>query len=137
MAEEFILSFAGSGEDTARACKLYNGTNAVIRNVGISARTAKFPITWDYFEAMDGSATLLHTEGLDTEVIFFYFANFNAGEVVYFNAIDPDFSGDNNSWVQVGAIAGSRVIVVYEDGTSGFGELQIDKGTLQAVISKS
>lgn len=141
MSGDFTIYFEGSAESYARKCSFANETGTPAMFVGISGRTAQFPVTWDKFGQMEGAGDpdtpfLVETYGEDTEVIQFYFAYFSSGKVVIFNAIDPDFTHDTNSGVQVGALAGSRVSVFFEDGYRGFGELEILNGRLLAIISK-
>lgn len=75
--------------------------------------------------------------GTDTEVVFLRLSNFDPGDTLNFNGIDPDFTGDNSSGVRVPDISGARAVELSADGSTGFGEFEpTDEGTLQAVITK-
>ena len=137
MAEEVVATFAGPLDSFSINLTLDNATNSQVRTFGISGRTAKFPVTWDDFGFPTGPATVISTDGLDSEVVLVRFANFSSGQQESFNGIDPDFTGDVSAGVRILDISGSRALVLFADGTSGFGEFQpTDEGTLQAVISK-
>jgi hypothetical protein len=137
MAEEVVAIFSGPLNSFSINLTLENASQSVIRAFGISGRTAKFPITWDSFGAFSGPAAVTSTVGIDTEVIFMRFSNFDPGDTVKFNGIDPDFTGDVSSGVRVLDISGARAVVIFGDGSTGFSEFKAtDKGTLQAVITK-
>lgn len=137
MAEEVVATFPGPLNSFSINLVIENGSNSEVRTFGISGRTAKFPITWDSFGAFSGPATLVSTEGIDTEVVSQRFSNFGPNETVNFNGIDPDFTNDISAGVRVLDMAGSRAVVVFADGATGFGEFEADDdGTLKAVINK-
>jgi hypothetical protein len=137
MAEEVVATFSGPLNSFSINLTLENASNSVIRGFGISGRTAKFPVTWDTFGAFSGPATVTSTVGTDTEVIFLRFSNFDPGDTLNFSGIDPDFTGDTSSGIRVLDISGARAIVLFADGTTGFGEFEpTDEGTLQAIITK-
>lgn len=137
MAEEVVATFSGPLNSFSINLSVENATQSDIRAFGISSRTAKFPMVWDSFGAFSGPATLTSTNGLDTEVVLARFANFGPGDTVAFNGIDPDFTGDASSGVRVLDMSGSRAVVLFADGRSGFGEFQAtDTGTVRAVITK-
>jgi len=137
MAEEIVATFSGPLNSFSINLTLENASKSVVRSFGISGRTAKFPITWDSFGTFSGPAGVTSMVGVDTEVIFIRFSNFDPGEKVKFSGIDPDFTGDTSSGVRVLDMSGSRAIVLFADGSSGFGEFEAtDKGTLQAIITK-
>ena len=137
MAEEVVATFDGPLDSFSINLTVDNATNSQVRTFGISGRTAKFPITWDSFGFASGSATVISTDGLDSEVVLVRFANFNSGQQESFNGIDPDFTGDISAGVRVLDISGARIMVLFGDGTTGFGEFEpTDEGTLQAVATK-
>jgi hypothetical protein len=137
MAEEVVATFKGPLNSFSINLTVKNDSKSDIRMFGISGRTAKFPVTWDNFGAFAGPATLTSTVGLDTEVVVQRFSNFNPNETVDFNGIDPDFTGDLSSGVRVLDIEGSRAVVIFSDGESGFGEFEVnDNGELQAILTK-
>jgi hypothetical protein len=137
MAEEVVATFPGPLDSFSINLTVDNASNSDVRALGISSRTAKFPITWDSFGASAGAATVIATDGLDTEVLMVRFANFGPGVQVSFNGIDPDFTNDTSSGVRVLDMEGSRAVVLFSDGTSGFGEFEpTDDGTLRVVITK-
>jgi hypothetical protein len=137
MAEEVVATFSGPLNSFSINLRIDNASQSQVRSFGISGRTAKFPVTWDSFGAFAGPATILSTVGLDTEVVMVRFSGFDAGEQVSFSGIDPDFTGDASAGVRVLDMAGSRAVVQFSDGTTGFGEFEAtDGGTLRAVISK-
>lgn len=137
MAQEVVATFSGPLDSFSINLTLENATRVQIRAFGISARTAKFPITWDSFGVAAGGVVITSTVGLDTEVVMVRFSNFNPGATVSFNGIDPDFTGDISSGVRVLDMLGARAIVMFADGTSGFGEFEVDdNGTLRAIITK-
>ena len=137
MAEEVVATFSGPLNSFSINLTCENATNSDVRAFGISSRTAKFPTTWDSFGGFSGPATVTSTEGLDTEVVLVRFANFGPGDTVTFSGIDPDFTGDTSSGVRVLDMSGSRAIVLFADGSTGFGEFEAtEAGTLRAVITK-
>jgi hypothetical protein len=137
MAEEVVATFSGPLNSFSINLTLENASNSVVRAFGISGRTAKFPITWDTFGTFSGPASVTSKVGADTEVILLRFANFDPGDTLNFNGIDPDFTGDISSGVRVLDISGARSVVLFADGSTGFGEFDAtDEGTLQAVITK-
>jgi hypothetical protein len=137
MAEEVVATFAGPLDSFSINLTVDNAANSQVRTFGISGRTAKFPITWDSFGFASGPATVISTDGLDSEVVLVRFANVNSGQQESFNGIDPDFTGDISAGVRVLDISGARIMVLFGDGTTGFGEFETtDEGTLQAVATK-
>jgi hypothetical protein len=137
MAEEVVASFSGPLNSFSINLTLENASKSDVRAVGISSRTGKFPIIWDTFGVSSGPATVTSIQGIDTEVVLVRFANFGPGISVTFNGIDPDFNGDTSSGVRVLDISGSRVIVMFADGTTAFDEFQpTDSGALRAVVTK-
>lgn len=141
MSGDFTIYFEGSADSYARKCIFSNETGSSAAIVGLSSRTAQFPVTWSnlgQIEETDDSRTpsLTKMDGKDTEVIQFYFSYFFSGSKVIFNGIDLDFTGDTNSGVKIGALVGSRVTAFFEDGYQGFGELQMVDGKLAAIVSK-
>lgn len=137
MAEEVVATFSGPLDSFSINLTLENATRAEVRAFGISCRTARFPITWDTFGTFAGPATVISTEGLESEVVMVRFANFGPGETVTFNGIDPDFTGDTSSGTRVLDISGSRSVVLFADGSTGFGEFEAtDDATVRAVITK-
>ncbi|MEJ2711319.1 MAG: hypothetical protein P8074_27170 [Anaerolineales bacterium] len=137
MAEEVVATFSGPLNSYSINMRLENASHSAIRGVGISGRTAKFPITWDSFGVMAGPAILTSTVGLDSEVVFMRLSNYGPGDTLHFNGIDPDFTGDNSSGVRVLDITGARAVVLFADGDTGFGEFEpTDDGTLRAIITK-
>jgi len=137
MAEEVVATFSGPLNSFSINLTLENATRSDVRAFGISTRTAKFPMTWDSFGVFSGPATVTSTAGIDTEVVMARFANFGPGDVVTFSGIDPDFTGDSSSGARVLDMSGSRAVVLFADGSTGFGEFDAtDDGTLQAVITK-
>ncbi|MEU6708990.1 hypothetical protein [Streptomyces wuyuanensis] len=137
MAEEVVATFAGPLNSFSINLTLSNSTTSDVAAVGISSRTAKFPVTWDSMGTFGGPATLTSTVGVDTEVVIANFTGFSAGEQVSFTGIDPDFTGAPSAGVRVLDMAGTRAFVQFADGTTGFGEFEATTtGTLRAVISK-
>lgn len=137
MAQEVVATFSGPLDSFSINLTVENATRTQVRAFGISARTAKFPITWDSCGVAAGPAVITSTVGLDTEVVMMRFSNFNAGATMSFNGIDPDFTGDISSGVRVLDMLGTRVVVIFGDGTTGFGEFEVDdNGTLRAIITK-
>jgi hypothetical protein len=137
MAEEVVATFLGPLDSFSINLTLENASKSAVRGFGISGRTAKFPIIWDSGGTFSGPATVMSTVGIDTEVVFVRFANFDPGDTLKFSGIDPDFHGDTSSGVRVLDISGSRAVVLFEDGATGFGEFKAtDEGTLRAVITK-
>ena len=137
MAEEVVATFSGPLSSFSINLTLENATRSDVRAFGISSRTAKFPATWDNFGAFSGPATVMSMAGLETEVVLVRFGNFGPGETVTFSGIDPDFTGDTSSGVRILDMSGSRAVVLFADGSTGFGEFQAtDDGTLQAIITK-
>ena len=137
MAEELVATFSGPLNSFSINLTLQNASKADIREFGISARTAKFPITWDTFGSPSGPATITSTTGLDSEVVLVGFANFTPGSTMKFNGIDPDFTGDTSSGVRVLDMAGTRVTALFSDGSTAFGEFEVtDDGMLRATMSK-
>jgi hypothetical protein len=137
MAEEVVATFNGPLDSFSINLSIDNATNFEVREFGISGRTAKFPVTWDSFGSFTGPATVMSTDGLDTEVLSVRFANFTPGSKVSFDGIDPDFTNDSSSGVRVLDMAGARAVVLFSDGSSGFGEFEAaDDSTLRAVITK-
>jgi len=122
MANQLRASFAAPLDSFSINLTLENQTKCDIVGFGISGRTSKFPITWDSFGVFGGPANVVSTVGVDTEVVFLRFQNFGPGDSVTFSGIDPDFTGDVSSGVRVGDIAGGRIVVLFSDGTTGFGE---------------
>ncbi|HLO94056.1 MAG TPA: hypothetical protein VK195_07045 [Burkholderiaceae bacterium] len=137
MAQEMVATFDGPLNSFSINLSLQNASNADIREFGISARTAKFPILFDTFGSFSGPVTLVGVDGVDTEVVTARFANFSPDKSVKFSGIDPDFQGDVSSGVRVGDFIGSRLLVLFADGTTGFGEFQpTNDGKLRAVATK-
>lgn len=137
MAEEVVATFAGPLDSFSINLTLGNASRSQVRSFGISGRTAKFPVTWDSLGAFSGPATVLSTTGLDSEVALVRFSGFAPGEQVTFRGIDPDFTGDTSAGVRVLDLSGTRALVLFSDGTTGFGEFEpTDEGTLRAVIPK-
>ena len=141
MSGNFTIYFEGFADSYARKCIFSNETGTLATIIGLSSRTAQFPVTWSNFGQIEGAddsntPSLEKMDGKDTEVIQFYFSYFFSGSKVIFNGIDPDFTGDTNSGVKVEALVGSRVTVFFQDGYQGFGEFQISDGKLQAVVTR-
>ncbi len=137
MAQELVATFDGPLDSFSINLNLQNASSTDVREIGVSARTAKFPILFDTFGAYSGPATLVGTDGIDTEVVTARFANFSPDKAVKFSGIDPDFQGDVSSGVRVGDLIGSRLLVLFADGTTGFGEFQpTNDGKLRAVATK-
>lgn len=137
MADELVATFNGPFDSFSINLSLQNTSGGSIRSFGISGRTAKFPVTWDTIGSASGPATVLSTDGLDTEVVTIRFSNFDDGETVDFSGIDPDFTGSSSSGVRVLDIEGARAMVFFDDGTSAFAEFEAtDEETLMAVLTK-
>ena len=137
MAEEVVATFAGPLNSFSINLTISNASAADVVSVGISGRTAKFPVTWDDMGTFSGPATLTSTVGVDTEVVIANLSGFSAGETVSFTGIDPDFTGAPAAGVRVLDLAGARVFAQFADGTTGFGEFEATTaGTLRAVMSK-
>ncbi|MFC5800345.1 hypothetical protein [Streptomyces formicae] len=137
MAEEVVATFDGPLNSFSINLALSNATSSEVQSVGISGRTAKFPVTWDSMGTFGGPATLTSTVGVDTEVVIANFTGFSPGEQVSFTGIDPDFTGAPSAGVRVLDMAGTRAFAQFADGTTGFGEFEATTaGTLRAVISK-
>jgi len=137
MAQELVATFSGPLNSFSINLTLDNSSKCSVRAFGISGRTAKFPTTWDSFGSFSGPAAVTSTTGLDTEVVFIRFSNFDPGDKVKFAGIDPDFTGDTSSGVRVLDMSGARIVVLFSDGITGFGEFEAtDKGTLRAIITK-
>jgi hypothetical protein len=137
MAEEVIATFSGPLNSFSINLTLENASKHDIREFGISGRTAKFPVTWQFMGVTSGPATVTSTTGLDTEVLMLGFANFAPGAKLKLSGIDPDFTGDSSSGVRVLDMAGARVCALFSDGTTAFGEFEAtDDGLLQASIPK-
>ena len=137
MAQELVATFDGPLDSFSINLNLQNASSGEVREVGVSTRTAKFPILFDTFGSYSGPATLVGTDGVDTEVVTARFANFSPDEAVKFVGMDPDFQGDVSSGVRVGDFAGSRMVVLFADGSTGFGEFQpTNDGKLRAVATK-
>ena len=137
MAEEVVATFAGPLNSLAINLSITNSTAGAVLAVGLSGRTAKFPVTWDTFGGFGGPATLISVVGTDTEVVTARFNGFTSGETVTFTGIDPDFTGDVNSGVRVLDLEGAKFIAYFADGTSGFGVFAADdSGVLRATASK-
>lgn len=137
MAEEVVASFAGPLNSFGINLSVTNASTLEVRSFGISGHTAKFPVVWDSVGVISGPATVLGTNGTDTEHFLTRFSGFAPGEAVKYTGIDPDFAGDTSSGVRVLDLTGCRAIVMFSNGTTGFGEFHpTDKGTLQAIISR-
>ncbi|MCX4823919.1 hypothetical protein OG883_29400 [Streptomyces sp. NBC_01142] len=137
MAEEVVATFAGPLDSFSINLNLGNASSSEVQSVGISGRTAKFPVTWDSMGTFAGPATLASTVGVDTEVVVVNFSGFSPGEQVSFTGIDPDFTGASSAGVRVLDMSGARAFVQFADGTTGFGEFEATTaGALRAVISK-
>jgi hypothetical protein len=137
MAEEVVATFSGPLDSFSVNLTLDNASASDVRAFGVSGRTAKFPVTWDTFGTYAGRPTLISTTGEDTEVVMVKFANFSPGLSVTFSGLDPDFTGDASSGVRILDLEGSRAIVFFADGTTGFGVFEpTDDATLRAVITK-
>jgi len=137
MAQELVATFDGPLDSFSINLSLQNASSGEVREVGVSTRTAKFPILFDTFGSYSGPATLVGTDGVDTEVVTARFANFSPDKAVKFVGMDPDFQGDVSSGVRVGDFAGSRMVVLFADGSTGFGEFQpTNDGKLRAVATK-
>ncbi len=135
MANEVVATFPKPLDSFSINLRIENNTTTTVRAFGLSGRTAKFPITWDSTGSFSGSATITGITGLDTEVVFIRFSGFGQGETVSFSGIDPDFTGDVSSGVRVIDIVGSRSIVLFGDGSTGFGEYEVNgNGDLVAII---
>ena len=137
MAQELVATFDGPLDSFSINLSLQNASSGEVREVGVSTRTAKFPILFDTFGSYSGPATLVGTDGVDAEVVTARFANFSPDKAVKFVGMDPDFQGDVSSGVRVGDFAGSRMVVLFADGSTGFGEFQpTNDGKLRAVATK-
>lgn len=137
MADEVVATFSGPLNSYSINLSITNAANTDVRTFGISGRTAKFPITFDSMGSFSGRANLVSTAGIDTEVVLARFSNFGPGEMVTFSGVDPDFTGDSSSGVRVLDMSGSRAMVSFADGTTGFGEFEpTEDGTLRAVITR-
>ncbi|MFI9080026.1 hypothetical protein ACIGW8_26750 [Streptomyces sioyaensis] len=137
MAEEVVATFAGPLNSFAINLTLNNASSSVVQSVGISGRTAKFPVTWDSMGTFAGPATLTSTVGVDTEVVIANFSGFGPGEQVSFSGIDPDFTGAPSAGVRVLDMAGARAFAQFADGTTAFGEFEATTaGALRAILSK-
>ncbi len=137
MAEEVVAIFSGPLNSYSINLTLENASKSVVRAFGISGRTAKFPVTWDSFGTFSGPAAVTSMVGVDTEVVFLRFSNFDPGDTLKFSGIDPDFTGNISSGVRVLDMSGTRAVVLFADGKTGFGEFKAtDKGILQAIITK-
>jgi len=137
MAQELVATFDGPLNSFSINLSLQNASTGDVREVGISTRTAKFPILFDTFGSYSGPATLVGTDGVDTEVVTARFANFAPDKTVKFAGLDPDFQGDVSSGVRVGDLAGTRLLVLFADGSTGFGEFEpTNDGKLRAVATK-
>jgi hypothetical protein len=138
MAEEVVATFEGPLDSFSITLSINNSSTLAVRTVGISGRTAKFPVTWDSFGTFSG-APVIHagTTGLDTEVVLLRFTGFDNGKTVKFTGVDPDFTGDTSSGIRVLDLVGSRATAFFADGTTGFGEFEVtDKNTVRAVITR-
>lgn len=137
MAEEVVATFAGPLNSFGINLSINNATNGAVLAVGLSGRTAKFPVVWDTVGTFSGPATLNSTVGVDTEVVTFNFSGFATGETVSFTGMDPDFNGEVSSGVRVLDLEGSKLIAYFADGTCGFGVFAADdSGVLRATASK-
>ena len=137
MAQEVVATFTGPLNSFSINLTIENASKSEIRELGLSGRTAKFPVTWDSLGTLSGPAVLTGTAGLDSEVVLLSFSNFGPGATVKLVGIDPDFTGDSASGVRVLDMAGARVSALFGDGTSGFGEFQAtDDGMLRATLAK-
>lgn len=137
MAQELVATFSGPLNSFSINLTLENATRLEIREFGISGRTAKFPTTWDSFGVASGPATVISTNGLDTEVVLVSFANFGPGATMKFSGIDPDFTGDVSSGVRVLDMSGCRATALFSDGSTAFAEFQATNDeTLRAVMTK-
>ena len=137
MAQELVATFEGPLDSFSINLNLQNASSGEVREVGVSTRTAKFPILFDTFGSYSGPATLVGTDGVDTEVVTARFANFSPDKAVKFVGMDPDFQGDVSSGVRVGDFAGSRMVVLFADGSTGFGEFPpTNDGKLRAAATK-
>ncbi|WP_149181995.1 hypothetical protein [Streptomyces sp. TRM49041] len=137
MAQEVVATFAGPLGSFSVNLTINNGSSAQVQSVGISGRTAKFPVTWDSMGSFAGPATLTSTVGVNTEVVIANFSGFAPGEQVSFTGIDPDFTGAPSAGVRVLDLAGARAYALFSDGTTAFGEFEATTaGTLRAVMAK-
>ncbi|MFE3323528.1 hypothetical protein [Streptomyces sp. NPDC059176] len=137
MAEEVVATFAGPLNSFSINLTLSNASGSDVRSVGISGRTAKFPVTWDSMGTFAGPATLSSTVGVDTEVVIANFTGFSPGEQVTFSGVDPDFTGSPSAGVRVLDLVGARAYAQFADGTTAFGEFEATTaGTIRAVMSK-
>lgn len=137
MADEVVASFAGPLSSFGFNLSVTNSTPTEVRAFGISARTARFPVVFDSMGTFSGPATLVGVSGVDTEVVMVRLSGFTTGELVRFNGMDPDFTGDTSSGVRVFDLEGARFIVLFADGTTSFGEFHVKQdGTLKAVATK-
>lgn len=137
MAQELVATFSGPLNSFSINLTLQNASSTDVREVGISTRTAKFPIIFDSFGGFSGPAVLLGTDGVDTEVVTARFSNFSPNDTVVFSGIDPDFQGDVSSGVRVGDFQGSRLLVLFADGSTAFGEFEAtNAGTMRAVATQ-
>ena len=144
MANEFIASFEGPLDSFNPNFKLHNGSDQEIGTVAFSGKTAQFPITWDRIGEMKDSNVgdptkpfLAGTRGEDEEIVYMYFYGFKPGETLYFSGGDLDFTGDPSSVVPVGAIEGTKVLILLANGYPYTGEFKVDQRRMQAVISIS
>lgn len=58
-------------------------------------------------------------------------------ESLYFSGGDLDFTADPSSVVPVGAIEGTKVLILLANGYPYTGEFKVDQGRMQAIISIS
>ena len=136
MAQELVATFDGPLDSFSINLHLQNASNSDVREFGISTRTAKFPVLFDTFGGYSGPATLVATDGVDTEVVTARFANFAPDKAVKFAGIDPDFQGDVSSGVRVGDFIGTRILVLFSNGATAFGEFEpTNDGKLRAVAT--
>lgn len=137
MAEEVVATFDGPLDSYSINLMVDNASRVEVLTFGISGRTAKFPITWDSVGEISGQATVVGTEGEDTEVFLTTFSGFGPGQNVKYSGMDPDFTGASSSGVRVLDMCGSRATVFFSDGTTGFGEFHpTNDGMLKAVITR-
>lgn len=137
MAEEVVATFAGPLNSFSINLTISNASGSEVQSVGISGRTAKFPVTWDSMGSFAGPATLSSTVGVDTEVVIANFTGFSPGEQVTFSGVDPDFTGATSAGVRVLDLVGGRAFVQFADGTTAFGDFEVTSaGTVRAVMTK-
>lgn len=134
-----MATISGPLSSTDVVLTIENDGSEDVAAFGISGRTSRFPVTWDNFSGFSslptGSATRTNTVGVDSEVVLVEFSGFIPGESVVFDRIEGDFTGDPNSGVRVGDIAGSQAMVRLSNGITFTGEFRPDgNGSLVAEI---